>query len=100
MIGALFNLFVIALFLWAVIDAATRQQAAFDWAGTMSKWKWVGVLLLGLVVRAGLMPFRIPGSFLISLGFFVLVVYYLGSIKPRLDEIPRGGGGNRRGGSW
>ncbi|WP_182353236.1 DUF2516 family protein [Flaviflexus huanghaiensis] len=99
MIGALFNLFIMALFLWAVIDAATRQQAAFDWAGTMSKWKWVAVLLLGLLVRGGLLPFRFPGYFFISLGFFILVVYYLGSIKPKLDEVPRRGGG-RTGGSW
>jgi len=87
--GILFHYLVIALFLWAIIDAATRQKAAFDWAGTMSKWSWVAVLLAGLVVRAGLLPFRIPGSFIISLGCFVLVVYYLGSVKTKLDEIPR-----------
>lgn len=87
--GTLFNYFIIGLFLWAIIDAVTRQKAAFDWAGTMSKWKWVGALLAGLVIRAGLLPFRIPGSFIISLACFVLVVYYLGSIKTKLDELPR-----------
>lgn len=88
-IGVLFHYFIIALFLWALVDATTRQPAAFDWAGTMGKWKWVAALLGGLIIRAGLLPFRIPGSFLISLACFVLVVYYLGSIKPKLDEIPR-----------
>lgn len=98
MIGTLFNYFVIALFLWALIDAVTRQQAAFRWAGTMNKWAWVALLAAGLGVRAGLMPFRIPGSMLISLACFVLVVYYLGSIKPKLDELPRRGPRSR--GTW
>ncbi|MBM9433658.1 DUF2516 family protein [Flaviflexus equikiangi] len=98
MIGMLFNYFVIALFLWAIVDAATRPKDAFPWAGTMSKWAWVAALLGGLALRAGLMPFRIPGSFLISLACFILVIYYLGTIKPKLDDSPRRGPRDR--GSW
>lgn len=88
-IGALFNYFVVALFIWAIIDAITRQRAAFDWAGTMGKWAWVATLAAGGALRAGLLPFRIPGSFLLSLACFVLVLYYLGTVKPKLDEMPR-----------
>lgn len=101
-IGALFNLFIVALFIWAIIDAVTRPRVAFDWAGTMNKWLWVIALLAGGAVRAGLMPFRIPGSFLISLACLVLVIYYLGTVKPKLDEMPRRGRRDNRGnrGSW
>ena len=97
--GLLFNYFILALFLWAIIDAATRQKAAFDWAGTMGKWQWVLLLIAAGAFRAGLLTTRIPFGFIISLACFVLVVYYLGSIKPKLDELPRRGNGRGRGNS-
>lgn len=74
-LGGLFlSAFTFAIVLWGVIDAAQRPDSA--WAAIeTSRTLWIGLMAGGLILcfPAGL----------------VLTVYYLVSIRPRLDSVQK-----------
>ena len=80
---------VLALCLYALVDAARRPAAAFAVAGKLTKNKWLAILgVASLVSFAGLGGL---GLVVISL---VAGAVYLADVRPALRSV----GGGRRGG--
>lgn len=92
------DILIIAVYAWAVLDALVRPSPAFDWAQTTSKPVWVGLLAFGLMVRAGMLPLDISFGSIVNLILVVMVVYYLGPIRSRMQSYPKKR--RRERGSW
>ena len=87
------SLAMLAVKIWALVDACTRPEHAFPATGKQTKQFWVIVLVLALVV-----------SFVgfLSLVGLVAAIVYLVDVRPRVREIRRGGGAGQTGpyGPW
>ena len=79
---------VLALALWALVDALVRPAHGFVAAGKLSKPGWVAITALAAL----LLSWQGPLSFL-GLPAVIAVVVYLVDVRPAVREL-------RRGNSW
>jgi len=84
---------MLAVVLWALIDAATRPTQAFALAGKWSKQGWL--ILLGV---GSLVVFALGAGFLGIAGVIAAIVYLV-DVRPAVKEF-RGGGSNTRMGPY
>ena len=80
----LIGLVILAVKLFALVDAALRPQAAWRAAVPLSKAAWLGIL--GLSVLLG-------GLGLFGVAALVATILYLVDVRPKLQEA-RGRGGS------
>lgn len=78
----LVSLGILALKLWAVIDAATRPAAAFVAAGKQSKTIWL--VITGLAVLFN-------GLSIFGIAALIASIVYLVDVRPAVREVRRGG---------
>ena len=76
---------LMAVKVWAFVDALIRPSAAYEAAGKLSKPAWL--LILGLTVAAGLL-FRSPLGLFGIVGTVAAFVYLLDA-KPALASVTR-----------
>jgi Protein of unknown function (DUF2516) len=82
---------VLALALWALIDAITRPASAFVAASKLNKPAWIGITALAAVfayLTSALQLFWLIAA--------VAAAVYLVDVRPAVRGLSRGGGGN----SW
>lgn len=77
--GALFviGLVVLAIKIWALVDAATHPDVTYRAAGKWSKTPWLLVLAVGLLLN--------------WIGLIAAIVYLV-DVRPALRALRRGGG--------
>jgi hypothetical protein len=85
----LLNLGLLALVVWALIDAATRPAPAFVAAGKQTKPIWLAIL--GVALLLCVLGF---GGILGLFGFLVAIaaIVYLVDVRPAVREMRPGGG--------
>lgn len=76
---------VLALALWAFVDALARPAAAFVAAGKLTKPGWLAITAIATL----LLYFMGPMSFL-GLPAVVAAVVYLVDVRPAVRELRRG----------
>lgn len=76
---------LMAVKLWAFVDALTRRSDAFVAAGKLTKPAWL--LILGLTVASGLL-WRSPFGLFSIVGTVAAFVYIL-DVKPALASVTR-----------
>jgi hypothetical protein len=76
---------LLALKLWALVDACIRPQAAYVAAGKLTKIAWVAILAVA-VLLGGPDVFTILGL----LGTVAAIVYLV-DVRPAVRELRRGG---------
>lgn len=74
---------LLAIKLWALVDASLRPAQAYDAADKLTKTGWLWIL--GLTFLAHLLL----GSFLLSILGTVAAFVYLLDVKPALAELTR-----------
>lgn len=79
---ALLSLALLALKLWALVDACVRPERAYYVTGKWSKVGWVVVLALGALIGQGIG--------LLGIASLVAAIVYLVDVRPALREL--GGG--------
>jgi hypothetical protein len=80
---------VLALAVWAFVDALVRPAAAYVAAGKLSKPAWMAITALAALV----VYFRGPMDFF-GLPAVIAAVVYLVDVRPAVRGLHRGGGGN------
>lgn len=81
------NLAILALAVWALVDALTRPAAAFPAAGKLSKPIWLAILAVAVLVAfAGGGIFGLPG-----LAVAVAAIVYLVDVRPAVRALRPGG---------
>jgi Protein of unknown function (DUF2516) len=75
---------IIAVKVWALIDALTRPAPLFEAAGKKSKTFWIVILAIAVVVN----------GFFLGLAALVAAIVYLVDVRPAIKEL-RGGSGSR-----
>lgn len=92
-------LLLTGLFVWGFVDVLMRSERQFGLANQSKKF-WLLVLGIGGVVYFGVrvLRFYVPFGALLSLGFLIAAVYYLGPERSRMG--PRWKGGGRGGRGW
>ena len=78
---------VLALAIWAFVDALIRPAAAFSAAGKLTKPGWLAIT----AIAALLLYWRGPLSFL-GLPAVIAAVVYLVDVRPAVRGLKRGGG--------
>jgi hypothetical protein len=78
----LLSLAVLAVKIFALVDAATRPAPAFPATGKQSKQFWLVVLAVALLTSVL--------GFLSILGL-VAAIIYLVDVRPAVRDVPRGG---------
>jgi hypothetical protein len=78
----LLSLAVLAVKIFALVDAATRPAPAFPSTGKQSKQFWLVVLAVALLTSVL--------GFLSILGL-VAAIIYLVDVRPAVRDVPRGG---------
>ncbi|OEV06053.1 DUF2516 family protein [Streptomyces oceani] len=89
----LIMLVVLAMAVFALVDAAMRRQDAYPAANKQNKQFWM--IILGVTVLVNLL---LPMLFLQIIGLIATIVYIV-DVRPALKEVMGGGGGRQRGGS-
>lgn len=75
---------VLILFVWALVDCATRKAAAFPAAGKLTKPAWLGIILVtGLFSLLRL-------NLVFSVLLVVAPLVYLVDVRPAVREIAGG----------
>jgi NO-binding membrane sensor protein with MHYT domain len=89
------RLAICVVVVWAFVDAYTRPQHAFAAAAKQTKQIWLAIT--GVAMVFGVLGFGFLG--LIAL---VAAIVYLVDVRPRVREIPKGGGPTHMGpyGPW
>ena len=77
---------VLALSLWALVDAITRPAAAFVAASKLNKPAWIGITAL-----AAVFAYLSPALQLFWLLAAVAAIVYLVDVRPAVRGLPRGG---------
>ncbi|AXK37622.1 DUF2516 family protein [Streptomyces armeniacus] len=88
----LIGIVLLALAVFAFIDAAMRRQDAYPAADKQNKQFWM--IILGITVAVNLL---IPMLFLQIIGLIATIVYIV-DVRPALKQVI-GGNGRRQGGS-
>ncbi len=78
------GLALLALKVWALIDAGTRPAVAFPAAGKLTKVAWLGILAAAVLLGG----FSVLGLF--SLIGTVAAIVYLVDVRPAVHELRRG----------
>jgi hypothetical protein len=89
------RLAILVIVVWAFVDTCTRPQQAFPAAGKQTKQIWLAITGAALV-------FGLLGFGFLGLAALVAAIVYLVDVRPRVREIPRGGGPTHMGpyGPW
>jgi hypothetical protein len=74
---------IFAVKIWALVDCLIRPERAFALSGKRTKTFWTVVTVLA--VLSGFLGF-------LSIIGLVAAIVYLVDVRPRVKEIPRGGG--------
>ena len=82
------NYVLLALAVWALVDALLRPAAAFPAAGKLTKPAWVAIL----VVCVGLCLITRSALALLGLASAVAVIVYLVDVRPAVRELGGGRG--------
>ena len=85
------GLALLAIKLFALVDACTHQEAAYQAAGKLSKTGWVVILLLALLV--GWFGF-------LSIVGLIAAIVYLVDVRPALRQLRRRSGSDGPYGPW
>ena len=80
------GLVILALELWALVDAAIRPAAAYVAAGKLTKPAWLAILAAALVLS-----FLFGGMSLFGLVGIVAAIVYLVDVRPAVRSMRRGG---------
>ena len=80
------GLVILAVELWALVDAGTRPAAAYPAAGKLTKPKWVGILAAAL-----LLSFLFRGVSLFDIVGIVAAIVYLVDVRPAVRSMRPGG---------
>lgn len=75
---------LLALKLWALVDACIRPAVAFPAAGKLTKAAWVAILAAAVLLSG----FSVLG--LLSLVGTVAAIVYLVDVRPAVRELRRG----------
>ena len=88
------SLGLLALKIWALVDAMTRPAEAFKAAGKFSKTVWIAILIVSAVFNGT--------SALGVLGLMgtVAATVYLVDVRPAVKQVRDGGGGPHGGGRY
>ena len=83
------QLLVVLVGVWAVVHAVRQRPDAFTAVDKLTKSKWLGVLVVSVLAVLFL---GFDGSgFLLSLIATTAVFVYQADVRPKVDEIQRGG---------
>jgi len=82
------NAVLLALAIWALVDAVLRPAAAFPAAGKLTKPAWVAIL----AVSVGLCLLGVGIFGILGLAVAVAVVLYLVDVRPAVRELGGGRG--------
>jgi len=77
------RLAVVVACVWAFVDCLTRPERAFPMVGKQTKQIW-------LAITGAAAAFALIGFF--ALVALVAAIVYFVDVRPRVREIPRGGG--------
>lgn len=80
---ALVGLVLLALKVWALVDACIRRSSSFVAAAKLTKPAWVAILVLAVVFG---------GLGILGLAALVASIVYLVDVRPAVREVRRGGG--------
>lgn len=83
------QLLVFAVGVWAVVHAVRQRADAFTAVDKLTKTKWLAILAASVLA---ILFLGYDGSgFLLSLIATVAVFVYQADVRPKVDEIQRGG---------
>ena len=80
------GLVILGLQVWALVDACVRPTGAYVAADKLTKAKWVGILVVGL-----LLGLRFGGLGLLGLLGLVAAIVYLVDVRPAVRSLRPGG---------
>ncbi|MGW7351652.1 DUF2516 family protein [Streptomyces sp. NPDC054784] len=89
----LIGVVLLAMAVFAFVDAAMRRQDAFPAADKQNKQFWL--IILGITVAVNML---VPMLFLQIVGLIATIVYIV-DVRPALKQVTGGGNGWRSGGS-
>jgi len=76
---------LLILFVWALVDCATRKAAAFPAAGKLTKPAWLGIILI-----TALFSLVLQLDLVFSVLLVVAPLVYLVDVRPAVREIAGG----------
>jgi len=85
------RLAIMVVCVWALVDCITRPERAFVIAGKQTKQIWLAITGVAAL-------FALVGFF--ALIALVAAIVYFVDVRPRVREIPRGGGSSQHQGPY